>query len=409
MAKDPDAMLVRACLSGDSSAYQVLVGKYTGPLFNVTYRITHSREDAADATQSAFVKAYEKLASFDFHHRFFSWVYRIAVNEALDLAGRSGRETALVAEGATSTDDPERNCAEAESCGHLERALQALEPGERALVVLKHLQGLSYAEIGRVLDLPEKTVKSRLFSARQRLREARLAADPRARERLRHLGAMADLFRGLEPLEPPDELAAAVARALAGRHPRQRPLAAARAWVHELLVPRWRVRLAWTCAGVVVGVAIALLHPALRSSSADDVARYYGAMARPEAPAGALVELPGGRGQLSFDRVRRLLAVRLVGTADGEASALELAAPGLVLRSVEQRGAALHRASASARGVVLESGGRGWIAVAIGVPPAVARLSVRLVAGNRALFAEEIDLAAPAAGGAPTSGGPRSN
>ena len=170
MAKDPDAMLVRACLSGDSSAYQVLVGKYTGPLYNVTYRITRSREDAADATQAAFVKAYEKLGTFDFRHRFFSWIYRIAVNEALDLAGRSGRERPLVADGASASDDPERDCAATESCQHLERALQELEPGERALVVLKHLQGLSYAEIGEVVDLPEKTVKSRLFSARHRLR-----------------------------------------------------------------------------------------------------------------------------------------------------------------------------------------------------------------------------------------------
>jgi len=171
MAKDDDAMLVRACLSGDASAFQTLVGKYGGPLYNVAYRITHSREDAADATQAAFVKAYEKLGTFDFRHRFFSWIYRIAVNEALDLAGRSGRERALGAVAVRSADDPERDCAEAERCDHLERALRELEPGERALVVLKHLQGLSYAEIGEVLDLPEGKVRSRLFSARQRLRE----------------------------------------------------------------------------------------------------------------------------------------------------------------------------------------------------------------------------------------------
>lgn len=171
MAKDPDAMLVHACLSGDASAYQVLVGKYTGPLYNVAYRITHSREDAADATQSAFVKAFEKLGSFDFRHRFFSWLYRIAVNEALDLAGRNGRETALAVDAARSGDDPERSCADHERCHHLDRALSQLAPEERALVVLKHLQGLSYAEIGRILDLPEGKVKSRLFSARHRLRE----------------------------------------------------------------------------------------------------------------------------------------------------------------------------------------------------------------------------------------------
>ena len=67
--------------------------KYSGPLFNAAYRITRGREDAGDATQAAFVKAYEKLPSFDFDHRFFSWIYRIALNEALDIAARRRRET----------------------------------------------------------------------------------------------------------------------------------------------------------------------------------------------------------------------------------------------------------------------------------------------------------------------------
>ena len=240
--------------------------------------------------------------------------------------------------------------------------------------------------------------------------EARLAADPQARERLRQVQAVAGLLRGLEPLEPPVELPSAIARTLAGRRPRQRPLAAARAWVNELLVPRWRVRLAWGCAGAVLGVAVALLHPALRSTAADDVSRYYGAMSRPEAAAGPLLDLPEGRGQLTFDRPRRLLRVRLVGKAAGEASALELVASGLVLGGVEERGAALQRASVSQRGVVVESGGRGVVEVAIGVPPAITHVSVRLVAANRPLFEGEIDLTPPAAtGGPPTSGGPRSN
>lgn len=163
-------MLVRACLSGNAAAYQVLVGRYTRPLFNAAYRITASADLAAEATQAAFVKAWENLDRFDFRHRFFSWLYRIALNEALDLAGRGRREAALPENGLPSGDDPERDCAAAESRDHLHRALAELEPPERALVALRHLQGLSYTELSEVFGIPERTIKSRLFSARKKLR-----------------------------------------------------------------------------------------------------------------------------------------------------------------------------------------------------------------------------------------------
>ena len=83
MARDDDAMLVEACLHGDRHAFDKLVDRYEGPLFSAAYRITGSVEDAMDATQNAFVNAYEKLHTFDPTYRFFSWIYRIAVNEAI--------------------------------------------------------------------------------------------------------------------------------------------------------------------------------------------------------------------------------------------------------------------------------------------------------------------------------------
>ena len=85
-------MLVEACLSGDTSAFGRLVDTYERPLYNAALRITNSRDDAMDATQSAFVKAYEKLHTFNSSYRFFSWIYRIAVNEALNIVQRKGRE-----------------------------------------------------------------------------------------------------------------------------------------------------------------------------------------------------------------------------------------------------------------------------------------------------------------------------
>jgi len=170
MEKDPDAMLVRACLAGDSTAYEVLVHRYSGPLFNAAYRITQRREDAVDAAQSAFVKAYERLRTFDFSHRFFSWIYRIAINEALDTVGRRRREADLDDSVPVPTFDPVAEESEQERAQLLQRALMHLKPEQRAIIVLKHIRGLSYAEIAEILELSEKKVKSRLFEARERLR-----------------------------------------------------------------------------------------------------------------------------------------------------------------------------------------------------------------------------------------------
>lgn len=164
-------MLVRASLGGDATAFGALVNRYSGPLFNATYRITHSHEDAVDATQSAFVKAYEKLNTFDFSHRFFSWIYRIALNEAFNLLQKRRHETELPPEVGPAPDDPAAEAEKAEQGALVQRALMALAPQTRALLVLRHFQGLSYADLAEVLGIPERTVKSRLFSARQRLRE----------------------------------------------------------------------------------------------------------------------------------------------------------------------------------------------------------------------------------------------
>jgi len=165
-------MLVRACLDGDKTAFGALVSKYSAPLFNAAYRITRGREDAVDATQAAFVKAYEKLPSFDFDHRFYSWIYRIALNEALDIAARRRRETDLAAAPEPVGGDVEGEYVEVERGRFVHRALADLAPDDRALIALRHFRGLSYADIAEIVGVAEKTVKSRLFSARVRLRKA---------------------------------------------------------------------------------------------------------------------------------------------------------------------------------------------------------------------------------------------
>ena len=165
-------MLVQACLAGNSAAFASLVDSYQAQVYNVALHITGSRDDAMDVTQSAFVKAYEKLHTFDLTRRFFSWLYRIAINEALNLKRRRGRESALPTDLVELAPDPETDISRPETTRLLHLPLRELTAQQRAVIVLKHLQGLSYREVAEVLGVPEKTVKSRLFSARRRLRGA---------------------------------------------------------------------------------------------------------------------------------------------------------------------------------------------------------------------------------------------
>ena len=170
MARDDDAMLVEACLRGDRNAFDKLVDRYEGPLFSAAYRITGSVEDAMDATQNAFINAYEKLHTFDPTYRFFSWIYRIAVNQSLNLVGRRRDQTTFDEEAPAVEPNPAEVFESSEIRGNLKRAMLALEPHYRTVIVLKHLEGFSYREIGELLEIPEKTVKSRLFTARRNLR-----------------------------------------------------------------------------------------------------------------------------------------------------------------------------------------------------------------------------------------------
>jgi RNA polymerase sigma-70 factor (ECF subfamily) len=171
MSEQNDEVLVRRCLAGDRSAFEELVDKYQGPLFNLALRMTQQYADAEDITQSAFLKAYESLSSFKPGRKFFSWLYRIAVNETLNhLRGKRHQEP-LSEETPAMDADGSRELARDEASARIQEALMELSVDYRTVVVLKHLQELPYAEVSQILEIPEKTVKSRLFSARMRMRE----------------------------------------------------------------------------------------------------------------------------------------------------------------------------------------------------------------------------------------------
>lgn len=165
-----DAELVAQCLKGERTAFGVLVDRYQKPVFNAALRIVGNGEDAADITQVVFLKAYEKLRSYKPNYKFFSWLYRIAVNESINFA-KARRQHEEIDDSIPAEDGPVGEETPEAVEGIIEEALQALSLEHRLVLVLCHLQELSYREAGYVLDLPEKTVKSRLFTARKVLKD----------------------------------------------------------------------------------------------------------------------------------------------------------------------------------------------------------------------------------------------
>ena len=167
--EDEDGLIGR-CLDGDSAAFEPLVERYHRPLFRVAARLLGDREEARDATQTAFLKAYQALATCDRQRKFFSWIYRILVNECLNTL-RSRRPMQGL-DGSMAAPAGEADAVEsAETRSRVRRALLQLTPDQRDVIVLRHFAELRYEQMAAALGIPEKTVKSRLFSARQRLCE----------------------------------------------------------------------------------------------------------------------------------------------------------------------------------------------------------------------------------------------
>ena len=174
MDNDPDLALVERCRNGDWSAFTELVVRYQRPIYNAAFWVLHKAEDANDVTQVVFLKVAERLDDYDPQYKFFSWIYRIAVNESLNLLRRNKREESLDDEvelPAAGDADPERQASSAQISRRIRSALMKLTPNDRMVLTLRHFSECSYDEMGQILDLDPKTVKSRLFEARQRLRE----------------------------------------------------------------------------------------------------------------------------------------------------------------------------------------------------------------------------------------------
>jgi RNA polymerase sigma-70 factor (ECF subfamily) len=167
-----EARVIELAREGDRKAFETLLERYEKPVFNAAYRIVADYEDAADVTQAVFIKVHRKLGSYRPEYKFFSWIYRIAVNEAINFSRRRRRESPLNEAVAARQGRDVDHLADIARDELIQTALRAIKIDYRVVVVLKYFLELSYKEIGDIVGIPEKTVKSRLFTGRELLREA---------------------------------------------------------------------------------------------------------------------------------------------------------------------------------------------------------------------------------------------
>ncbi len=178
---DEDRLLIDRCLQGHVEAFGELVRRYQDRLYNALFRFLGNSEDARDVAQEAFLSAFRNLKKFRGRSQFFTWLYRIAWNHALDLKRRAKNSWALPeAEGSAHPNEPQDRSVSASPDWHLQRreederlqqALAKLSDEYRLVLILREMDELSYEEIAEVLDIPIGTVRSRLHRARLELRQ----------------------------------------------------------------------------------------------------------------------------------------------------------------------------------------------------------------------------------------------
>jgi RNA polymerase sigma-70 factor (ECF subfamily) len=179
-----EANLVTQAREGDTSAFGVLMNRYNAKIYRLAYHITQNREDAEDVLQETFLKAYEHLDQFQGNSKFYTWIVRIAVNQALMKLRRRKTDKSvsldetidtgednLVREIAAWGEDPEQRFSREELGEILDTAIQSLEPPYRSVFVLRDIEDLSTEETAEALSLSVPAVKSRLLRARLQLRE----------------------------------------------------------------------------------------------------------------------------------------------------------------------------------------------------------------------------------------------
>jgi RNA polymerase sigma-70 factor (ECF subfamily) len=179
----PDDVLVRRVQAGNTEAFEELVRRYERKVYNITYRLMGNEQDASEALQDAFMRAFRFIGKFQFKSSFFTWLYRIATNVSLSkLRKREKVETVSIDQPVNEAGDlpfeipdlkygPEKLMKQRELRAAIQAAVDGLPKDYRSVVVLRDLEGLSNEEVSKVLKLSVAAVKSRLHRGRLVLRE----------------------------------------------------------------------------------------------------------------------------------------------------------------------------------------------------------------------------------------------
>lgn len=183
MTREEELEIINRVRAGDTDAFESLVLEHQNKVYSLALRMVGNEEDARDMAQEAFVRAYTSLAGFRGDSKFSVWLYRLTSNICIDfLRSRQRHQTVSLT---YDTDDaeggqleipderfsPDTGLERAELRGSVVRGLNSLSPEFRSILLLREIEGLTYEEIGRALDLEEGTVKSRIFRARKKLTE----------------------------------------------------------------------------------------------------------------------------------------------------------------------------------------------------------------------------------------------
>ncbi len=177
-----DEEIVSEVLSGNREAFGRLVQRYQHGIVNYLNTMTRNYEDALDLSQEVFVKAFRNLHQYRQQYRFSSWLYRIAHNQAMDFFRKMHPQAVSIDESIQLEDgdikrelvaddlSPEQSLQRKQQQEAIAHAIDRLPPAYRSLIVLRHLNHLSYDDIATVSDLPLGTVKTRIYRGRERLR-----------------------------------------------------------------------------------------------------------------------------------------------------------------------------------------------------------------------------------------------
>ncbi len=178
-----DRELIDRVMDGDQASYGLLVQRYQSKIFAVAYGVLRHREDAREVAQEAFIKAYRNLPSFRRDSSFYTWIYRITVNLAIDFQRKAHRKRETTFEdvklgpdeinstAGRPTGSPGQKLEEKQLGEAIRGAIEQLPADQRTAIILREVQGLSYKEIVETMGCAEGTVMSRLYYARKKLQE----------------------------------------------------------------------------------------------------------------------------------------------------------------------------------------------------------------------------------------------